>query len=489
MTLFAAARWAFAAATTSLQARRNDMTASISTENQPAELSLPGPRAAALVERDKKVFAPCMGRVYPFAMDRGEGCYVWDVDGNRYLDMNAGIAVVAAGHSHPQLVRAVQEQAARFIHMAATDFYNEPMVQLGEKLVASMPQEHQWQAFLANSGTESVEAAIKLARYVTGRQGIIAFFGGFHGRSYGALSLTASKAVQRRGYYPLVPGTFHAFYANPYRPPFDVAPERTAEVCLDYIEHTLLHTIAPPRDVAAIIVEPIQGEGGYVVPAPGFMCGLRQLCDRYGILLIADEVQSGVGRTGKMWAFEHESSAGEGAACAHCGKPQSSGCVPDIIVSAKGLGGGVPIGAIVARKELTERWEPGSHGNTFGGNALACAAANTVLDLVNEELAANAARVGEHLMQGLAELQGRYEQIGDVRGRGLMIGIEFVKDRRTREPARALSHAVMEEAFKRGALLLTCGASTIRLCPPLVLTETQADEALTIFEAALRAAL
>jgi 4-aminobutyrate aminotransferase len=277
--------------------------------------------------------------------------------------------------------------------------------------------------------------------------------------------------VQRRGYYPLVPGTFHAFYANPYRPPFGVEQERVTQACLDYIEQTLFHTIAPPRDVAAIIVEPIQGEGGYVVPAPGFMRGLRQICDQYGILLIADEVQSGIGRTGKMWAFEHD------------------GVVPDIVASAKGLGGGMPIGAMIARKELTEQWEPGSHGSTYSGNALTCAAAYEVVSLVESEPAANAARVGDYLKQGLEELQGRYEQIGDVRGRGLMLGVEFIKSSATREPARALSHDIMENAFKRGLLLLTCGTSTVRFCPPLVLTEAQVDEGLTIFEAALRASL
>lgn len=450
---------------------------------------IPGPRAAALVARDQKIFAPCMGRVYPFVMERGSGCEVWDVDGNRYLDFNAGIAVVAAGHSHPQIVRAVQEQATRFIHMAATDFYNEPMVTLGEKLVATMPCDYDWQVFLANSGAEAIEAAIKLARYATGRQGIIAFFGGFHGRSYGALSLTASKPVQRRGYFPLVPGTFHAFYANPYRPPFNVDPSHVAEACLSYIEDTLFRTVAPPHDIAAIVVEPIQGEGGYVVPAPGFLCGLRRLCDHYGILLILDEVQSGVGRTGTMWAFEQECPSDTSGACVACGCAQPAGCTPDILATAKGLGGGVPIGAIVARKAFTALWEPGSHGNTFGGNALACAAANEVLDLVRHELAANAAHIGAHLMQGLRTLQQRYEVIGDVRGRGLMIGIEFVKDRETREPARSLAQRVMEEAFHRGLLILTCGASTIRLCPPLVLTEAQVDEGLTIFETALRASL
>lgn len=261
------------------------------------------------------------------------------------------------------------------------------------------------------------------------------------------------------------------------------------EACLSYIEDTLFRTVAPPHDVAAIVVEPIQGEGGYVVPSPGFLCGLRRLCDQYGILLILDEVQSGVGRTGTMWAFEQECLPNPSGACATCGRMQPAGCIPDILATAKGLGGGVPIGAIVARKEFTSLWEPGSHGNTFGGNALACAAANEVLDLVHQELAANAARVGAHLMRGLRDLQQRYEVIGDVRGRGLMIGIEFVKDRETREPARALAQRVMEEAFRRGLLILTCGASTIRLCPPLVLTEAQVDEGLAIFEAALRAGI
>lgn len=454
-------------------------------------MAVPGPLAQALVERDRQVYTPAMGRVYPFAIDRGEGCYVWDVDQNRYLDMNAGIAVVAAGHSHPRMVKAIQDQAAKFIHMAGTDFYSEPMVRFGEKLTSLMPSNHQWMVFPCNSGTEAVEGSIKLARYITGRQGIIAFLSSFHGRSYGSLSLTASKPVQRRGYYPLVPGTFHAFYANPYRPPFDLTSERVAEACLDYIEKTLFHTIAPPRDVAAIIVEPIQGEGGYVVPAQGFLCGLRRICDQYGILLIADEVQSGVGRTGKMWAFEHEctdQSCRSDGSCATCGK-HSLGAIPDIVASAKGLGGGVPIGAVIARREIAEHWEPGSHGNTYGGNALACAAAYEVLDLVQHELMANAERVGAHLMTGLRELQSRYEVIGDVRGRGLMLGIEFVKDRGTKEPHRALAHELMIQAFRRGLLILTCGASTVRLCPPLVLTTEQADEGLNILESALRASL
>lgn len=459
------------------------------TDSVVAQSAAPGVRGQDLVRRDGEVYTPAMGRVYPFVMERGEGCYVWDIDGNRYLDLNAGIAVVAAGHSHPALVAAVQAQAAKFIHMAGTDFYSEPMVQFGEKLVASMPQHQRWQVFPCNSGTEAVEAAIKLARHSTGRQGILGFYGAFHGRSYGALSLTASKPAQRRGFGALVPGSQHTFFPNPYRPPFGVAPADVVRACLDHIEHTLFATVMPPEDVAAIIVEPIQGEGGYLVPPPGFLCGLRRLCDQHGILLIFDEVQSGVGRTGRMWAFEHECMdlpCRADGSCARCGAPQR-GVIPDIVASAKGLGGGVPIGAMIARRELMERWPAGAHGNTYGGNALACAAACTVLDLVHGGLAENAARVGDRLKQGLEELQGRYEQIGEVRGRGLMVGVEFVYDRDAKKPAKALAEQVMQECFRRGALVLTCGASTVRFCPPLTLSESQADEGLTIFDDTLRA--
>ncbi|GIV96476.1 MAG: acetylornithine aminotransferase [Herpetosiphonaceae bacterium] len=432
--------------------------------------SIPGPRAQELVARDQKVMAPCSGRVYPFVIERGKGVEVWDVDGNRYLDFNAGIAVVSTGHSHPRIVQAIQDQATRFIHMAGTDFYNEPMVLAAEKLASTMPGGGDWRVFFANSGTESVEAAIKLARYATGRQGLIAFFGAFHGRSYGSLSLTASKPYQRKGYFPLLPGVAHAFYPNPYRPPFHVPENQVAQAALDFIEKTLFQTTLPPEDVAAIIIEPIQGEGGYIVPAPGFFKGLRELCDRYGILLIADEVQSGVGRTGRMWAIEHE------------------GVVPDIVTSAKGLGSGVPIGAMVARAELVKDWLPGAHGNTYGGNALACRAAYETLCLVEEELMQNAAESGEYLLGKLRMLEDRFEHIGDVRGRGLMIGVDFVKDQRTREPYGDLANAVMEEAFKRGLLLLTCGKSTIRFCPPLVISREEIDEGMAIFEETLRAA-
>lgn len=429
----------------------------------------PGPQAQEIVRRDTQVLAPVSGRVYPFVIDRGVGCEVWDVDGNRYLDFNAGIAVVATGHSHPRVVKAVQEQAAKFIHMAGTDFYNEPQVKLGERLISTMPADHDWRVFLGNSGTEAVEASIKLARYATGRQGIIAFFGAFHGRSYGSLSLTASKVRQRAGYFPLLPGVAHAYYPNPYRPPLGSDPAKVVDTCLDYIERTLFETVMPPSEVAAIVAETIQGEGGYLVPPADWFPRLRALCDKYGILLVLDEVQSGIGRTGKMWAFEH------------------FGIVPDIVASAKGLGSGMPIGACIARKELTDNWLPGAHGNTYGGNALAAVAAYETLGLVQDELMENAQRVGAYLRQELQGIADRTNNIGKVRGEGLMIGVEFVQDKTSKVPDPDGAERVMVEAFRRGLLLLTCGKSTIRFCPPLVLTREQVDEGLAIFEETVQA--
>jgi 4-aminobutyrate aminotransferase len=431
---------------------------------------IPGSKARALVERDQRVMAPA-GRVYPLVVERGLGCEIWDVDGNRYLDMNAGIAVIAAGHSHPRLVQALQDQLTRFTHMAGTDFYNEPMIRAAEKLVSVMPAEQSWQVFFTNSGTEAVEASIKLARYVTGRQNIIGFYSAFHGRSYGSLSLTASKPHQRRGFFPLLPGVQHTFYPNCYRCPINLHYPECAIACLDMIEKTLFQTTTPPSEVAAIVIEPIQGEGGYIIPPDGALRRLREICDRHGILLICDEVQSGVGRTGKMWAFEHE------------------GVVPDIVASAKGLGSGIPVGAMIARKELAQRWSPGSHGSTYSGNSLACVAVYEVLSLVEETLMCNAAEVGAYLIEQLQDLQPRIPQIGAVRGRGLMVGVEFVKDPATREPAPHLALSIMEEAFRRGLLLLTCGASTIRFCPPLIITKAEVDEGLELFEAAINACL
>lgn len=430
---------------------------------------VPGPKARAIVERDGQVIAP-MGRVYPLVVDHALGCEVWDVDGHRYLDMCSGIAVLAAGHSHPRLVKVAQEQVARFTHIAGTDFYNEPMVHAAEKLVSLMPGGDGWQVFFTNSGTESIEASVKLARYVTGRQNIIGFYSSFHGRSYGSLSLTASKPKQRKGFFPLLPGVFHTYYPNCYRCPINLSHPSCHIACLDMIERTLFQTTCPPEEVAAIVVEPIQGEGGYVVPPAGALRKLREICDRHGILLIADEVQSGVGRTGKMWAFEHE------------------GIVPDIVASAKGLGGGLPIGAMIARTAHASKWQPGSHGNTYGGNGLTCAVTLELLHMVEEELMANAATVGAHLHECLETVAQRFPQIGAVRGRGLMIGVEFI-DPASGAPASQLADAIMEEAFRKGLLVLTCGASTIRFCPPLVLTTAQADEAIERFVLAIEACL
>jgi 4-aminobutyrate aminotransferase len=400
-------------------------------------------------------------------MERGIGCDVWDVDGNQYLDFNAGIAVVGTGHSHPRVVQAIQEQATRFIHMAGTDFYNEAQVKVAEKLASFMPAEHDWRVFLANSGTEAIEASIKLARYATGRQGIIAFFGAFHGRSYGSLSLTASKPRQRMGYLPLLPGVEHAFFPNPFRPPLGSSPEDVVETCLDYIEHTLFETVMPPSEVACIVVEPIQGEGGYIVPPEDWLPRLRALCDRHSILLVLDEVQSGIGRTGKFWGFDHD------------------GIVPDIVASAKGLGSGMPIGACIARKELAENWLPGAHGSTYSGNALACAAAYETLCLVEEGLMQNAAEVGSYLIEQLQALAKRTPHIGQVRGRGLMVGVELLKDPASREPDHDGADTVMVESFRRGVLLLTCGKSTIRFCPPLIATREQVNKAVEVFESAI----
>jgi len=330
-----------------------------------------------------------------------------------------------------------------------------------------MPDSHAWRVFLTNSGTEAVEASIKLARYATGRQGIIAFFGAFHGRSYGSLSLTASKPRQRMGYFPLVPGVQHAYYPNVYRPPLGSDPARVVDTCLDYIEHTLFETVMPPSEVACIVAETIQGEGGYLVPPADWFPRLRELCDKHGILLVLDEVQSGVGRTGKFWAFEH------------------TGIVPDIVASAKGLGSGLPIGACIARQQLTENWLPGAHGNTYGGNALACVAAYQTMCLVEEGLMQNAEQVGNYLQRQLRAVAGRCPNIGDVRGRGLMVGVEFVKDAASREADPQGADTVMIEAFRRGVLLLTCGKSTIRFCPPLVVTREQVDHAVDVFEASI----
>jgi 4-aminobutyrate aminotransferase len=429
---------------------------------------LPGPKARALLARDAEVVSPSYPRDYPFVMSHGRGAEVWDVDGNRFLDFAAGIAVCSTGHAHPKVVQAIKDAADQFLHISS-DYWHERQVALGEKISALAPMGEPVLSFFCQSGAESVEGALKLARYVTGRSRFIGFLGGFHGRTMGALAFTASKYTQQKGFFATMPGVTHVPYPNSYRPRFAGADQ--GQAVLDYIENVLFQSNVPASEVAGILIEPIQGEGGYLVPPDGFLAGLRQLCDRYGILLIFDEVQSGVGRSGKMFACEHW------------------GVQPDILTSAKGLGSGMPIGLVVAKKTLMQQWQRGAHGNTYGGNPLCCAAALATLELVESEYAANAARVGEYFLSRLRELQQRYPVIGDVRGKGLMIGMELVTDRESRKPAKALCDAVITRAFHQGLLLLSCGVSTVRFMPPLMINNDDVDEAVRLVEAALVEAL
>lgn len=429
--------------------------------------SLPGPRAQALLQRDALVTSPSYPRDYAFAMSHGKGAEVWDVDGNRFLDFAAGIAVCSTGHSHPNVVQAIKTAADEFIHISS-DYWHERQTALAERIGAVSPMREPVMSFFCQSGTESVEAALKLARYVTGRPRFIGFLGGFHGRTMGSLSFTSSKYTQQQGFFPSMPGVTHVPYPNTYRPLF--AGEDQGAAVLNYIENVLFRNNVPAQEVAAILVEPLQGEGGYLVPPDGFLQGLRSLCDRHGILLIFDEVQSGIGRTGRMFACEHFDVA------------------PDIMTLAKGLGSGLPIGVTVARRALMEKWRRGAHGNTYGGNPLCCAAALATLDLVERELMANAAEVGTYFLNHLRELQNRFACIGHVRGKGLMLGMELVQDRATKVPAAALCSSVIQRAFHNGLLLLSCGQSTIRFMPPLMISKAHVDEALTIVAASLEEA-
>jgi 4-aminobutyrate aminotransferase len=425
---------------------------------------LPGPKAKAIIDRDRQFVSPSYTRDYPFVIARGEGAVVEDVDGNRFLDCAAGIAVNSTGVSHPDVVAAIVEQAGKFIHMSGTDFYYEPQVRLAEELARIVPIDGNVRTFFANSGTETTEAALKLARYHTKRQGVIAFMGGFHGRSFGALSLTASKAIQRRGFGPFVPGVFHAPYPDTYR--YDGSPDRCAAECLAFITDKLFVHLVSPEEVGAIVVEPIQGEGGYIVPPKAFLQGLRELTTRHGMLLVVDEVQSGMGRTGKMFASEHFALK------------------PDVVNIAKGIASGLPLGVTCARADIMT-WPPGAHASTFGGNPVACAAANATIALLKGSLVANAAAVGARLMDGLRELQKKHRLIGDVRGMGLMIGIELVRDRATKERAPEERNALIQAMFRRGVLTLGAGLNAMRLAPPLVLSQAQADTVLSVFDEAL----
>jgi 4-aminobutyrate aminotransferase len=429
-------------------------------------LKLPGPKAQAIIERDHKVISKSYPRGYPFVMSHGEGTQVWDVDDNRFLDFAAGIAVASTGHSHPKVVKAIQDQAEQFIHISS-DFYHETWVQLGEKLNEIAPFDCPAASFMTNSGTESVEAAIKLARYHTQRSQFIGFLGAFHGRTMGAVSFTASKSHYKGRFFPMLNGVVHVPFPDPYRP---VLLRRKGEgygqAVVRYIEEEILGRILPPDELAGFLIEPIQGEGGYIVPPPDFFPALRKLCDKYDILLIVDEVQSGMGRTGKWWAIEN------------------FGVEPDIITSAKGIASGMPLGAMITRKEIMS-WPKGSHGNTFGGNPVSCAASLATIDLIEKHYLQNARDVGEYALDALSEIMARHPSIGDVRGIGLMIGVEFVQDRETKDPAVDLRDKIVDLAFERGLLTLGCGQSVIRLSPPLSTTKSEVDEALLILEEAI----
>lgn len=431
--------------------------------------ALPGPKAKAVIERDRAVISPSYTRSYPFVIERGEGAVVTDVDGNRFLDLNAGIAVVATGHSHPRVVEAVKRQAERFLHMSGTDFYYENMVELAERLAGLAPGAGPKRVFFGNSGTEAVEAAIKLARYHTGRDKFVAFLGGFHGRTMGSLSLTGSKSVQRKGFAPLPLGVTHIPYAYCYRCAYGKQPETCATECVKVLEEQLFKTILPAEEVAAVFVEPVQGEGGYVVPPRKFFDELKAVCGRHGILLAADEVQSGMGRTGRMFASEH------------------FGLEPDILTVAKGIASGLPLSATVTRAEVM-RWKPGAHASTFGGNPVSVAASLATLELLEQDLVENAARVGERMKRRMEEWPQRFGCVGDVRGLGLMLAFELVRDQASKERAPELRDRIVAAAFERGLLVLGAGQNSVRLSPPLVLTEDQADYAVEALEECIRQA-
>jgi 4-aminobutyrate aminotransferase len=428
-------------------------------------MTLPGPKAQEYLERDRSVTSPSYARDYPFVMDHGRGSEVWDVDGNRFVDFAAGIAVCSTGHSHPAVVAAIKEQVDKFIHISA-DYYHPKWIELGERLDLIAPFNEGAKTFMTNSGAESVEAAIKLARHHTGRQQFIGFFGSFHGRTMGALAFTSSKPLYRSGFLPLMGGVTHVPYPDPYRPWLHSSRSDYGEAVVDYIDKVVLARSVPPDDCAAVLVESIQGEGGYIVPPDGFFPALRRLCDKYGILLIVDEVQSGVGRTGKWWAVEHW------------------GVEPDMVCAAKGIASGRPLGATIARDSVMD-WPTGAHGNTFGGNPVSCSAALVTLDLIQNGMMQNAAEMGQYMLDALSEIAVRHPSIGQVRGKGFMIGAEFVTDKKSKTPAKKLRDRIVHRAFSHGLLLLGCGESVIRFAPPLNITRDLIDEGLEAFEASV----
>jgi 4-aminobutyrate aminotransferase len=424
---------------------------------------LPGPNAQKVLRGDAQYISPSYTRSYPLVAKAGRGCIVEDVDGNEFLDFSAGIAVCSTGHCHPEVVAAIQKQAAELIHMSGTDFYYENMITLAERLANMAPISGPVRVYYGNSGTEAIEAAIKMARYHTKRQGIIAFYGAFHGRTMGALSLTASKVQQRRRFFPVVPGVAHVPFPYLYRRPEGMSEAQYIKECVSFIEERVFKTIMPPEECAAIFVEPIQGEGGYVPAPTEYMQELRRICDKHGILLVADEVQCGAGRTGKMWAIEH------------------TGVEPDIVAIAKGIASGMPLGVTLARAEIMD-WVPGSHASTFGGNPVCIEAALATLNVLEREAMHNAETVGSHILKRMSRWVQSHPMVGDVRGRGLMIGVEIVKDKKTRAAAHDERDRIVELAFERGLLFLGAGENSIRIAPPLIVTQEQADIAMDVLE-------
>jgi 4-aminobutyrate aminotransferase len=424
---------------------------------------LPGPKAKQLVQRDAAVVSPSYTRDYPLVAKIGRGAMIEDVDGNTFLDFAAGIAVCATGHCHPEVVAAIQKQASELIHMSGTDFYYPNLVELAEKLAAIAPGKEPKRVYFGNSGAEAIEAAIKLVKYHTKRDKLIAFHGAFHGRTMGALSLTASRSIQRKGFGTLLSGVFHMPFPDTYRGTYGIRPESASADCLSYLENELFRRRVDPEEVAGIFIEPIQGEGGYL-PAPAdFLQGLQRICRKYGIMFVADEVQSGMGRTGKWWASDH------------------AGIEPDIICTAKGIASGMPLSAIIARADVMN-WVPGAHASTFGGNPVCIAASIATLGLLERQYMANAARMGDYIIKRTADWREKHKIVGEVRGRGLMIGIEFVRDQKTKEKATDLRNKLVQMAFHKGLLVLGSGDTTLRLCPPLLIDEAQADFALNTLE-------
>ncbi|MFZ1039158.1 MAG: acetyl ornithine aminotransferase family protein [Candidatus Bathyarchaeia archaeon] len=427
-------------------------------------VSPPGPKAREMVKKDESLVSPSYARFYPLVIDSGKGCIVKDVDGNEFIDFNSGLVCLNVGHSHPKVVAAIKKQCDRFLHYSNTDFYYDEVIDLAGKLAEITPGDFNKKVYFGNSGAEAIEAAVKLAKWHSRRQLFIAFISAFHGRTIGALSFTASKPTQRRYFFPLMPGVTHVPYPYCYRCPFKLTYPECHYWCVDFIDEYVLQKYVPPEDTAAILYEPIQGEGGYVVPPPEYPKRLKKLADKYGLLFIDDEVQTGMGRTGKWFAIEHWDVE------------------PDIICSAKGLASGMPLGAVIAKAKVMD-WVGGSHASTFGGNPLSCAAALAVIDTIKEEkLLENATKQGAYIMKRLEELKARSEIVGDVRGKGLMIGLEIVEDKKSKKPAPEKVKEIMIRSWKRGVAVITCGTSTIRIAPPLVITRELVDSALDIIE-------